>query len=254
MRIKITEDIDVSYAASMAKGRGLKTGADYKSFAAQSRQQPTMQGWFAVMGFAAGKWVDVETEYLFADQLNIGDPPGFVPPPDRDPRTTGARVDLRYVDAIDFAPEFSGPEDFLQAVQKRYDTDWPGSSVSRELINRLACGAMKDETNRKAEPMKLQAYRDLFIKGAKFRVIKKGAYISGMKPIAPYASQGHHEHLDVGRILTCAGSSMTHGDGVSAVKWLDADGNWICNDALFSHVIGGMWGGQIPEPGWLELV
>jgi len=150
VRIKITENVDHLYAAGSAKGMGLKTGAQYKDFTAQSRALPSMTNWFAFMDFAAGKWVEVETDYLFDDQFNVGDPPGFVPPADRDPRTTGARVALRFVDAIDFAPEFSGPEDYLQEVQKRYDIHWPGGPpVSRELINRLQSGVLKDETKPK---------------------------------------------------------------------------------------------------------
>ena len=101
-------------------------------------------------------------------------------------------------------------------------------------------------------PEALQSHRDQFVRGAQFKVIKPGAWISGTRPIAPYTRQGHREILDVGRVLTCAGSSMTAGDGVPAVKWLDEKGRYICDDAIFSHVIGGMWGGQLPEPGWLE--
>lgn len=148
MRIKITENVDHLYAAGSAKGMGLKTGAQYKDFTAQSRALPSMTNWFAFMDFAAGKWVEVETDYLFDDQFNVGDPPGFVPPADRDPRTTGARVALRFVDAIDFAPEFKGPEDYLQVAAKRRNADWGDGVVpgSRELINRIACGVLKDET------------------------------------------------------------------------------------------------------------
>ena len=151
MRIRITKDIDQRYASSMAKGAGLKTGADYKCFIEQSRRQPSMVGWFAVMDFVAGKWVDVELDFIFDRQFNIGDPPGFVPPEGRNPLSSGARVDLSYVEAIDFSPEFSGPEEYLQAVQKRYDVDWPGSKVSVMLRHSIDQGLIKDETPRKED-------------------------------------------------------------------------------------------------------
>lgn len=98
------------------------------------------------------------------------------------------------------------------------------------------------------------AYCNQFVRGKKFRVIKAGGYISGMKPVAPYVQQGYREQLEVGTVLMCAGESMTFGDGVPAIKWLREDGKPICNDAIFSHVVGGMWAGQVPEPGWMELV
>lgn len=98
------------------------------------------------------------------------------------------------------------------------------------------------------------AYRKQFVRGKKFRVIAEGSYIHGMVPIAPYCQQGFSEPLAVGTILTCAGESMTYGDGVPAIKWLREDGKPICNDAIFSNVVGGMWGGQVPEPGWMEPV
>ena len=146
MRVKITESIDDHYAAGMAKGLGMKTGADYKSFIAQSRQQSSMKSWFAIMDFLAGKWVEVEMKHLFDSAFNIGDPPGFVAPVDRHPLVSGARVEMRYVEAVDFSPQFRGPKDYLEAVQLRYDVAWPGTKVSQELMNRLACGAMRDET------------------------------------------------------------------------------------------------------------
>lgn len=99
-----------------------------------------------------------------------------------------------------------------------------------------------------------RAYENQFVRGAKFRIVKAGANISGMVPIAPYTQQGFREELAVGTILQCAGSSMTFGDGVPAIKWLREDGKYICNDAVFSHVQGGMWSGQYPAPGWMELV
>jgi hypothetical protein len=47
---------------------------------------------------------------------------------------------------------------------------------------------------------------------------------------------------------------MTMGDGVPALKWGDAEGKWLANDCLFMPIQGGMWGGQIPADGYLEVV
>lgn len=89
-------------------------------------------------------------------------------------------------------------------------------------------------------------------KGRKYRVVKPGAKLSGYKPTAPYVQEGWSKRLEVGEILTCAGSNMTMGDGVPALKWNDEHGKWIANDCLFRPVKGGMWGGQVPEDGFLE--
>jgi hypothetical protein len=93
-----------------------------------------------------------------------------------------------------------------------------------------------------------------FRAGRKFRVIKAGASIDGMVPIAPYCQQGFRKPLPVGTILTCRGSGMTFGDGVPAVKWADEHDQWICNDAVFEPTKGGMWGGQLPADGYVEPV
>ncbi len=97
-------------------------------------------------------------------------------------------------------------------------------------------------------------YRQQFVRGAKFRVIKAGANISGMKPHGPNCQVGYREILEVGRIIVCSGDSMTYGDGVPAIKWENENRQAICNDAIFSHCLGGMWSGHYPEPGWLESV
>lgn len=100
----------------------------------------------------------------------------------------------------------------------------------------------------------MKTARSKYEKGKKFRVIKAGARLSGYKPTAPYCQTGWGRPLEVGEVITCAGESMTFGDGVPAIKWLDADGKWIANDCIFSPVQGGMWGGQAPEDGYLEPV
>lgn len=91
-------------------------------------------------------------------------------------------------------------------------------------------------------------------KGQRYRVVKAGAHLHGMQPVAPCVQQGWRKDLKVGDILTCQGESMTFGDGVPALKWADEDGQWLANDCLFSPIQGGMWGGQVPEDGYLEPV
>jgi hypothetical protein len=99
--------------------------------------------------------------------------------------------------------------------------------------------------------MAVHPYLKDFVRGRRFVVIKDGARISGMKPSGPYVQSGFSLPLHRGDILTCAGESMTMGDGVYAVKWLDAAGKYICNDAIFSPYVGGMWGGLRPDPAYL---
>ena len=96
--------------------------------------------------------------------------------------------------------------------------------------------------------------RQQCVSGKKFRVVREGARLCGFKPAGPHCQQGWRRDLQVGEVITCGGESMTFGDGVPAIKWLDADGKWIANDCLFHPVKGGMWGGQIPEDGYLEEV
>jgi hypothetical protein len=91
-----------------------------------------------------------------------------------------------------------------------------------------------------------------FKEGTRWRVVKEGAKLWGMKPIAPYTQQGWGRDLVVGDVLTCGGSGWTGGDGVPAIKWCGADGEWLANDCLFAPVKGGMWGGQVPADGYLE--
>lgn len=91
-------------------------------------------------------------------------------------------------------------------------------------------------------------------KGKKYRVVKEGAKLWGMKPVAPYCETSWGKDLEVGEVLTCAGTSMTFGDGVPALKWKDENGNHLANDCCFKPAKGGMWGGEIPEDGFLEEV
>lgn len=91
-----------------------------------------------------------------------------------------------------------------------------------------------------------------FIKGQKWRVIKDGSSLSGMQPI-PGGQQGWGKRLAVGDVLTCAGVSMSFGDGVPLVKWLDENGKYLANDCEFLPAVGGMWN-MHPNLDFLELV
>jgi hypothetical protein len=89
--------------------------------------------------------------------------------------------------------------------------------------------------------------------GRKYWVIKEGARLTGMRPTAPYCQIGWSKKLHIGDVLTCAGHSMTFGDGVPALKWKGENGEWLANDCLFQPAQGGMWGGQLPADGYLVL-
>lgn len=89
-----------------------------------------------------------------------------------------------------------------------------------------------------------------FKAGQKWRVIRSGAKLFGMKPAGPYAQQGWSMDLDVGTVLTCDGEKWTFGDGVPVIKWLDAEGNWLASDCEFRPAVGGVWS-TAPADGYL---
>jgi hypothetical protein len=93
---------------------------------------------------------------------------------------------------------------------------------------------------------------EFYRQGRHFRVLREGAQITGMVPAPGGGQQGFRRALHPGELLTCRGVSMTFGDGVPAIKWNDADDQWICNDAIFEPHTGGMWGGMPPDPDYLQ--
>jgi len=105
MRIRVSKDWWKHYV----RGQPGKTQAEKESAAERIFSSPG-RNWAKSMGESSGKWLDVETDYLFSDQFN----------------TETLRVDAKLIDAIDFSPEFSGITAFQAAVQERYDRDWPG--------------------------------------------------------------------------------------------------------------------------------
>lgn len=88
-------------------------------------------------------------------------------------------------------------------------------------------------------------------KDRRYRVARTGARLCGMKlGSCPESYSSCYIELEVGDVLTCAGDSMTMGDGWWAVKWLDAEGNHIAYDCTFWPQKGG-FGIQVPEDGYL---
>jgi hypothetical protein len=100
----------------------------------------------------------------------------------------------------------------------------------------------------------LAAYRGLFTKGRRFRVAAAGVTLHGTQPVRGGGHQGWKKVLSVGDVLTCDGTSMTSGDGVPAVKWRGAGGEYLAGDCTAARVIGGTWDGQVPAPGQLEPI
>lgn len=90
-----------------------------------------------------------------------------------------------------------------------------------------------------------------FLKGRKYQVIKPGI-LSGWSPVQG-GMKGFSQPMDVGAVLTCDGVSMSSGDGVPVVKWLDENGGHIAIDCEFRPSVGSMWS-SFPHPGHLELV
>jgi hypothetical protein len=88
-------------------------------------------------------------------------------------------------------------------------------------------------------------------KGRRYRVARSGSRLCGMKPGSSAESYSScYIQLEVGDVLTCAGDSMTMGDGWPAVKWLDAEGNHIAHDCTFWPQQGG-YGICRPKDGYL---
>lgn len=99
-------------------------------------------------------------------------------------------------------------------------------------------------------------YNSLFTFGRRFRTLVP-FHLRGMQLMSGggmTAYQGWSTTLPPGTVLTCDGVSKTFGDGVPAVKWLDADGTPIAMDCCAGDIVGGMWGGQLPRPGQLEVI
>lgn len=91
--------------------------------------------------------------------------------------------------------------------------------------------------------------------GAKFRVIRGGARLSGFKPIAPYTQQGWRQDLAVGDVIECTGygpgwgSDPGYGIGFTSEQSLAEHVNAVD----FWPSAGGPFSFR-PAPGYLESV
>ena len=89
-------------------------------------------------------------------------------------------------------------------------------------------------------------------KGDRYRVIRDGGQLHGMKPCGPGAQQGWAQPVPKGTVLTCNGVGKGWGsDSVPIVMWSDETGEWIANFAEFYPQEGGMWSLE-PKAGYLE--
>jgi len=71
----------------------------------------------------AGKWMEVDTKFLFHTSFNgILDDGSII------------HVDIRLVDKVDILPEFESFEQYEKAVHERYEKDWTGSKPSMKYI------------------------------------------------------------------------------------------------------------------------
>jgi hypothetical protein len=113
MRVKIDEKWWNSYVREQIG----KTNAEKSSRAERIFSSPGRK-WANRMNEKKGKWLDVETEFLFEDQFNTGH----------------IRVMVKHIDGIDFKPEFENIDEFQAAVQERYNKDWPGSKVDLRVL------------------------------------------------------------------------------------------------------------------------
>jgi len=125
MKIRIAQDIHHRFTMSQP-GRTMAEKMGHVRAA-----EKNVSRWMDVMLATQGTWVDVETQFLFAEQFNTKD----------------LRVMSRYIDGIDFGPEFSGLEEFYDACQVQYDKNWPGMKVPRVLEVRINTNQIEDLTN-----------------------------------------------------------------------------------------------------------
>jgi hypothetical protein len=89
-----------------------------------------------------------------------------------------------------------------------------------------------------------------FVRGDRYRVVREGCYLRGMRPIGPGVESLWRRELGAGDVITCAGVAMTAGDGVPVVQWLDEDGTRLANDCEFQPDDGRTWG-SMPVEGFL---
>ena len=71
-------------------------------------------------------------------------------------------------------------------------------------------------------------------RGQKYRVIRAGASLHGVKVSHLWNMKRWSMRLPIGTVITCCGPSMAHGDGIEIIKWADAAGNSLAIDCAFS--------------------
>lgn len=80
------------------------------------------QYWDVLIGYE-GQWVEVDTTYLFTQSFNaILDTNGIFD------------IQQNIVADVDLSPEFNSIDEWIEAVQKRYDKDWPGTDVKHRML------------------------------------------------------------------------------------------------------------------------
>lgn len=128
MKIRISKDWWTHYVRRQPG----KTQAEKECHAERIFSSPG-RNWGKGMNAIKGNWIEVETEFLFEDQFNISNP--------------DLRVYAKDIDGIDFSPEFDNLDEYRQAVQKRYNKDWPGSKVTCSVLaHYIKQGFIKDMT------------------------------------------------------------------------------------------------------------
>jgi len=95
------------------------------------------------------------------------------------------------------------------------------------------------------------AWRE-YLLGRRFRVIRSGAYVWGLRSVAPWTRECVRIDLQMGTIITCLGRANTRGDGVPAVMWGDEAGVAYCEDPVFSPSITGSIWDERPDPSYIE--
>ena len=71
----------------------------------------------------AGKWVTIDTKFLFDDQFNVVEEDGNL------------RIYCYQIEKLDITPEFTSINELMKAIQERYTKDWPGTIISQDILN-----------------------------------------------------------------------------------------------------------------------
>lgn len=96
-----------------------KTMAEKKSYA----DQMLSKNYVGIIQEYAGKWMDVDMQYLFTHSFNAKDVGGKI-----------LDVQQNIVAAVCIQPEFESVNAWIAKVQERYDKDWPGTDCTKEMI------------------------------------------------------------------------------------------------------------------------